>query len=221
MSKKKPEDKQPDSHVNNGESTQPTPNRLTNKDIEDAQSGLKQEAQLQEETAETALKATDELAEQAREIEKLKEEIKQLQDKLLRQAADFQNYRRRMEEELRKATERGKDEVIKSFLHFADDLHRAVEAATKAKESGSGEQAFTELLKGIQMVYENFLKELERLGVKPFESVGQPFDENHHEAMMQQEAPEGTPSGTVIAEIQRGYKKGDQVLRHAKVIVSK
>ncbi len=188
---------------------------------EEAREGLQEEVHLHEETAETVLKATDELAEQAREIETLKEEIKQLKDKLLRQAADFQNYRRRMEEELQKAAERGREDVLKSMLSIVDDLRRALEAADLAKAEGKMDKAFEELHRGVELVYQNFMKELARFGVEPIESVGEPFDETHHEAMMQQEAPEGVPSGTVIAEVQKGYKKGDQVLRHAKVIVSK
>ncbi len=188
---------------------------------EEAREGLEEEVQLNEETAETVLKATDELAEQAREIEALKEEFKQLKDKLLRQAADFQNYRRRMEEELQKAVEKGREDVLKSMLTIVDDLRRALDAADMVKAEGKVEKAFEELHRGVEMVYQNFMKELARYGVHPIESVGQPFDETHHEAMMQQDAPEGVPSGTVIAEVQKGYKKGDQVLRHAKVIVSK
>ena len=64
------------------------------------------------------------------------------------------------------------------------------------------------------------MSELKRLGVYPIDSVGKPFDENEHEAIMQQEAAEGEEAGIVLSEIQRGYRMGDKVLRHARVVVS-
>lgn len=142
-------------------------------------------------------------------------ELAQTQDQLRRTAADFQNFRRRSEAQLAQATQMGQARLAGSLLDVIDDLGRTVEAAREAGPEG-GEA----LREGVELVYRKFAETLAGFGVEPIEAVGQPFSEHEHEALMQQPAPEGTEPGTVLGEIQRGYRMGDRILRHARVIVA-
>ena len=175
-----------------------------------------------------AVAAVDELAARAEEAERLRGEVKDLQDQLLRRAAEFQNYRRRTEAELGQAAARGREEVVAELLDVYDDLRRSIDAASRAaaqeKEAAEGASgpAFDALRQGVELVYRKFGGALSRMGVEAIPAVGQPFDENLHEAMLQQPAPNAeTASGTVLAEVQPGYRMGERVLRHARVIVAR
>jgi molecular chaperone GrpE len=170
-----------------------------------------------------AVAAVDELAAHAEEAERLRAEAKELQDQLLRRAAEFQNYRRRTEAELGQAAARGREEVVAALLDVYDDLRRSIDAAARAaqQEEAAG-PAFDALRQGVELVYRKFGDALSRLGVEAIPAVGQPFDEHLHEAMLQQPAPgPETAPGTVLAEVQPGYRMGERVLRHARVIVAR
>lgn len=170
--------------------------------------------------ADIALAAVDELADRAAEYDELKQQLDAAQEQLLRNAAEFQNYRRRTEQEKSQLVELGKSVVLRNLLNVVDDFQRSLEAAEHAaqQEQATG-PAFQALKDGVEMVYRKLMDELSRLGVEPIESVGHPFDENEHEAMMQQPNADAQP-GTVVEEIQKGYRMGDRILRHAKVIVA-
>ncbi|MFN3597836.1 MAG: nucleotide exchange factor GrpE [Rubricoccaceae bacterium] len=170
-----------------------------------------------EDAAEVAVSAVDELAEQATDLERLQQEVRNLNEQLLRRAAEFQNYRRRSEQTQAQAEERGREAALAPFLDVFDDLGRSLEAARQVQGTGGAAEALAE---GIALVHQKFADALRRQGVEPIEAVGQPFDVGAHEALMQQPAPEGTAPGTVLAEIQRGYRLGDRVLRHARVVVA-
>lgn len=184
---------------------------------------------IENDAADIALAAVDELADQAAEIENLKEdleatrsELQETKDKLLRKAAEFQNYRRRTEDEKATLVEFGKGIVIQQFLDVLDDLRRSLEAAEKAKEDQdqAAGPAYDALREGVELVYKKFVDELSKHNVEPIEAVGRPFNENEHEAMMQRESEDAEP-GTVVEEMQKGYRMGEKVLRHSKVIVAK
>ena len=152
------------------------------------------------------------------ELEKARQHIAASEDRFLRQAADFQNFRKRAIEDRGISVEIGRTQLALPMIDVLDDLRRSLEAVQHAgNDETNGIDA---LSKGVKLVFEKFSGELAKLGIKPMEVVGQPFDEQHHEAMMQQPAPEGTEPGTVIAEIQKGYTMGDKVLRHARVVVA-
>ncbi|MEX0822352.1 MAG: nucleotide exchange factor GrpE [Rhodothermales bacterium] len=174
-----------------------------------------------EDAADIALAAVDELAGQAGEIDDLNQKLQDAQDQLLRKVAEFKNYRRRTEEEKKVLVEIGRSQVIQQFLDVLDDFDRSLDAAEQVEEKESEQPgpAYEALKQGVVLVYKKFKDELAKLGVEPIEAVGQPFDENLHEAMMQREI-EGTDPGVVVDEIQKGYRMGDRVLRHSKVIVS-
>jgi molecular chaperone GrpE len=146
-------------------------------------------------------------------IEALQTEVGVLSDRLTRQIAEFQNYRRRTQQELIERAEIGKNAALTPLLAVVDDFERALEEAEK-----SGDES--PLREGIALVYRNFAKALEEAGVEPIPAEGEPFDPDLHEALLNQPAPEGVEAGTVLSEIQRGYRRGDRVLRHARVIVA-
>jgi molecular chaperone GrpE len=189
-------------------------------DASDVRDGITSQMGGHDDAADIALAAVDELADRATEIESLRQELESAQEQLLRNAAEFQNYRRRTEQEKAQLVGLGKTLVIQQFLDIVDDFQRSLEAAEQVQrndsESGS---AYGALKEGVDLVYRKFVDELAKLGVQPIEAVGRPFDENEHEAMMQQPDTDAAP-GTVIEELQKGYRMGDRILRHAKVIVA-
>lgn len=160
-----------------------------------------------------------EVEESASELELLREQVASFEDRYLRQAADFQNFRRRAFEDRALALESGRSQVATPMLDVLDDLRRSLEAADNASSDGEN-KSFEALHNGVRLVYEKFVSELDRLGIREMEAVGTKFDEELHEAILQQPAPEGVEPGTVIGEIQKGYMIGDRVLRHARVVVA-
>ncbi len=150
------------------------------------------------------------------EIDTLRKEVQNLQDRLLRTAAEYQNYRRRTEQEKAGLVDFGKTLVVQPFLDILDDMERTLDAVGQV-DSQNGLQTFRE---GVELVYRKFREALERLGVEPIEALGQPFHENEHDAVMQQPTSDGAEPGTVIGELQKGYRMGDRILRHSKVIVA-
>ena len=168
------------------------------------------------------ISAIDELADLGMEIERLKEELGQNTDQLKRQAAEFQNYRRRTEQEKASSVSLGKSLVIQNILDVIDDFERSLEATTKAEQESeeplSG--AYQSLKSGVELIYQKLIGELAKWNVEPIEAVGTPFNEEEHEALLQQPAEGNQESGIVVSEVQRGYRMGDKVLRHARVIVT-
>ncbi len=166
--------------------------------------------------SETPATPVDDLA---AELDRHREQTRQLEEQLLRRAAEFQNYRRRTETELSQAAERGRGEVVLQTLDVLDDLQRSLAAAEAAAETEQGGPTYEALKTGVDLVAKKFADTLRSLGVEEIDAVGEPFDEHLHEALMQQEVPNAEP-GTVVGEIQKGYRMGDRVLRHARVIVA-
>ena len=157
------------------------------------------------------------VAEEAADIAaQLTLDLQRTKDQLLRQAAEFQNYRRRIEKERAEWVRRGQIQVIEPMLAVLDDFRRSLDML---EQQGPG-PAYLALKEGVELVYQNFSNALEKMGVEYIEAVGRPFDVHLHEALMQMPAPEGTPSGTILDEIQRGYRLGDRVLRHSGVVVA-
>jgi molecular chaperone GrpE len=155
----------------------------------------------------------------------VEEELAAVQEQLLRTAADFQNYRRRIEQQRVSESAYARMSVIEPLLSILDDLERTLEAANGSAGADSpttreGANAFLSLREGVELVYRNFADELKRMGVETIPSVGERFDESKHDALMQQPATDDTPPGTIVGEIQKGYRIGDRMLRHAKVIVA-
>lgn len=200
------------------------PNDLTPPEpvsVDDPKTHVQEQMDDNEQAAEVALAAVDELADQASEVTKLRADVKELQEQVLRRTAEFQNYRRRTEEERAQTWGMARAEVLLPLIEIFDDLRRALDAAEETAQQGNPGPSYDALHTGVELVYQKFSETLAKQGVTPIEAVGQPFDHDLHAAMMQQPAPDDeTPSGTVLAEVQRGYRLGDRVLRHAQVIVA-
>jgi molecular chaperone GrpE len=162
------------------------------------------------ETGETAAEKIEELH---RQLEAKDTEAKENFDRFLRQAAELDNFKKRMAREKAEAIRYGNEALIKDLLPVLDNLDRAVEYA---KGGADGKP----LIEGIEMVRKSFLEALNKHGVAQISAVGEAFDPERHEAIAQIESREQKPN-TVIEEHHKGYYLLDRLLRPAQVIVSK
>ncbi|MCM1162151.1 MAG: nucleotide exchange factor GrpE [Roseburia sp.] len=143
--------------------------------------------------------------------DKAKEKIEELEDRVKRQMAEFDNFRKRSEKEKSAMFETGAKSVIEKILPVVDNFERGLQSIGE-EEKGS---AFAD---GMQMIYKQLMTELENLGVTPIEAVGTEFDPELHNAVMQV-ASEEYESGIVAQELQKGYKYRETVVRHSMVAV--
>ncbi len=140
-----------------------------------------------------------------------REQIEQLEDKVKRQLAEFENFRNRTEKEKHAMFETGARSVVEKILPVVDNFERGLQTVPEEKK----EDPFVD---GMTRVYKQLLTELENIGVKPIEAVGQEFDPNLHNAVMQVES-ETYGSGVIAQELQKGYMYRDSVVRHSMVAV--
>jgi molecular chaperone GrpE len=145
-------------------------------------------------------------------ISELENEIAELKDKFLRKAAEFENYKRRVENEQLNLIKYAAENFITRLLPVVDDFERSLQHIGSAKDINS-------VTEGVKLIYDKLMKLLDEQGVKKIEAIGKPFDVEYHEALMQRKA-EGILPNTVLDEIQSGYMYKDRVIRHSKVIVS-
>ena len=143
--------------------------------------------------------------------DKKDEQIEELNDKLKRQMAEFDNFRKRTEKEKTQMYDMGAKSIIEKILPVIDNFERGLAAVPEEQR----EDAF---VVGMDKVYRQMLTELDASGVKPIEAVGQEFDPNFHNAVMQVESAE-YDSGVVAQELQKGYMYKDSVVRHSMVAV--
>ena len=141
-----------------------------------------------------------------------KEQIAQLEDRVMRQMAEFENFRKRTEKEKQAMFETGAKSVVEKILPVVDNFERGLATVPEDKK----EDPFVD---GMNRIYKQFLTELENIGVKPIEAVGCEFDPNLHNAVMQVESEE-YESGVVAQELQKGYTYRDSVVRHSMVAVT-
>lgn len=141
----------------------------------------------------------------------MKEKIDELEDRVKRQMAEFDNFRKRTEKEKTLMFETGAKSVIEKILPVVDNFERGL--ATVPEEDKGG--AFAQ---GMEMIYKQLLTELEAIDVKPIEAVGQEFNPDFHNAVMQVESEE-YESGIVAQELLKGYTYRDTVVRHSMVAV--
>ena len=139
------------------------------------------------------------------------EELERKSDKNVRLLAEFDNYKRRTQEERTKIFKYAGEELAKAILTILDDLHRTLESDSKGKARS--------ILEGIELIVAKLDKTLEDQGIVPFDSVGQDFDADLHEALMSEKSDKG--DNVILKEFEKGYKYDDKILRHAKVVVSK
>ena len=145
------------------------------------------------------------------EIDLLQKERDELKDQVLRIQADFANYQKRAKQQADEVRTYAIGSLAQDVLGAIDNLERAIEALRASANQG--------ITSGLDMVQKQLLGILAKYGVEPIAALEQPFDPNFHEAIMQQPSAEH-PEGTVVAELGKGYKIHDRVLRPSKVAVS-
>ncbi len=171
-----------------------------------------EEAEETAETSETADEPSDpETAEEPAEgkSKAYQDKIAALEDKVRRQMAEFDNFRKRTAKEKEQMFSMGEKSVIEKILPVIDNFERGLAAVPEADKENP-------LASGMEMIYKQLVKQLEDLGVKPIEAVGKEFDPNFHNAVMQVESEE-YESGVVAQEFLKGYMYHDTVIRHSMV----
>jgi molecular chaperone GrpE len=142
----------------------------------------------------------------------LEKEVSENNDRFLRKAAEFENYKRRTENDQLNLIKYAAEPLIKRILTVVDDFERSLVHLDDSKDDQSVKD-------GIKMIYEKLVKILEEQGITKIEAVGKPFSVEFHEALMQRKADD-VPAHTVVDEIEAGYMYKDKVIRHSKVVVS-
>jgi molecular chaperone GrpE len=145
-------------------------------------------------------------------LAQLTEEKNALQDRLLRTAAEFDNYRKRVDRDRRDQADAAVASAVEDLLPIVDNLERALEAP-----AGEDTDSYRQ---GVELIHRQMLDVLRRRGVTPIESVGADFDPQVHQAVAHEASP-GHREGEVMEEFRRGYKLGDRLLRPAMVKVAK
>ncbi len=146
-------------------------------------------------------------------VVELENSINQYRDQLLRKAAEFENYKKRVENDSSNIIRFANEDLIEKLLPVLDDFERSFDAL---KDISSERESF---IKGVEMIYNKFKRVLDLQGVKPLDVVGKPFDPELHDALLQMPSADHPPH-TVMQEVEKGYMLNDRVIRHAKVIVS-
>jgi molecular chaperone GrpE len=146
-------------------------------------------------------------------VVELENSINQYKDQLLRKAAEFENYKKRVENDSSNIIRFANEDLIEKLLPVLDDFERSFEAL---KDARSESESF---IKGVEMIYNKLKRVLDLQGIKPLEAVGKPFDPELHDALLQMPSADHPPH-TVMQEVEKGYILNDRVIRHAKVIVS-
>lgn len=206
------------------EETEQTTNDTIQEDFEESvseESVVEENEEAKEETSEEASDSENEKAEEEpakkegffkKKKDKKDEQIEELQDKLKRQMAEFENFRKRSEKEKSQMFDLGARTIIEKVLPVVDNFERGLAAVPEEQK----EDAF---VTGMDKVYKQFMTELEATGVKAIEAVGKEFDPELHNAVMQVE-DETLESGIVAQELQKGYMYKDTVVRHSMVAVN-
>ena len=149
----------------------------------------------------------------SKELEEMKDKVKQANDECLRAKADLQNFRRRGEEERVRIIRDANERLIKEMLPVLDDFDLALDAARKT-------ESYEQLIGGVSAILRKFSETLGKQGVQPIPAVGEPFNAEVHEAVMLDEESE-EPDETVTAELRKGYTLHDRVIRPSLVKVAK
>jgi len=149
------------------------------------------------------------------EMEKLRAEIGSLKDKYLRQAAEFDNYRKRTAKERVELVQTAGRDVIISLLEVMDDCERA------EKQIANNHEEVSAVKEGLQLIFQKLRNTLQAKGLRVMESTGQEFNPDIHEAITEIPAPSEELRGKVIDEIEKGYYLNDKIIRFAKVVVGK
>ena len=181
--------------------------------------GLQEEVKADEEklaTENTDAEAEENVAEEATKAEEkvnpLQEKLDALNNQYIRLSADFENFRKRQEQEKEALLKYGAETTLKKFIEVLDNFERGKKAIETVEDCEKVKECYN-------LAYKNFVDALSKAGLEEIKAEGEAFDPNLHEAVMRTPSAEH-PEHTVIAELQKGYKLGDKVLRPALVNVS-
>lgn len=183
------------------------------------------EAAVEVESGSTTPEENMETEEQGEEVERdlekeladAQQEIADLRDKMLRAAAENENFKKRVERERLASLKYAGETIFKEILPVVDNLERAL--AQGGVEGVPAEKNLAALLEGVQLTLKRLVDTLEKFDVKTIESVGKPFDPKHQDAMTMAES-DSVPANHVLTEFEKGYSYKDRLLRPAKVVVS-
>lgn len=156
------------------------------------------------------------VAELESHIKQLSQEREQIAAQYTRLRADFENFRRRKEEEISNLKQSAAADVATRLLPVLDNLERAA-SATADEADAAAENQF---LQGVNLVLRQFKQVFEEIGVEAIPGAGHPFNPEVHEAVMQVDPADTYEPGTVVEELQRGYRMGDRILRYSMVNVA-
>ena len=165
----------------------------------------------EEKPAKETKKADKKKAKTHKKTEAMQEKIDELEDRVKRQMAEFENFRKRTDKEKAMMFETGAKSVIEKILPVVDNFERGLATIPEDDENSP-------FANGMKMIYKQMMDELDKLGVKPIEAVGQEFDPSFHNAVMQVESEE-YESGVVAQELLKGYMYHESVVRHSMVAV--
>ena len=154
---------------------------------------------------------------QETEVETLQREMGETRDQLMRVAAEFDNFKKRMEREKSKLLKYAGENILRDLLVTLDNLDRAVEQGNAAAVDDT--KKLESMLQGVELTRKGLVATLERYGVEPLTAVGLTFNPDEHDALTM-EASEEVPANHVLREFAKGYRFKDRVLRHAQVVVS-
>ena len=153
-----------------------------------------------------------EIDEQTEEPASTQKELQEAQDKYLRLAADFDNYRKRTLREKMELIQNAGESLIKDILPVVDDFERGIEAASKAEDMNA-------VITGMNLIYSKMKDFLTNHGIKEINALNEPFDTDWHEAVTNIPAPTDDMKGKIIDVIQKGYTMNDKIIRYSKVVV--
>ena len=153
-----------------------------------------------------------EMLKKKKKKDKMEEKIEELEDRVKRQMAEFDNFRKRTEKEKTQMFETGAKSIVEKILPVVDNFERGLAAVTE-------EEKGTPFVEGMEKIYKQMMTVLEEAGVKPIEAVGQEFDPNLHNAVMHVEDEE-FGENIIAEEFQKGYTYRDSVVRHSMVKVA-
>ena len=186
-------------------------NEILDNIVNETENGVNEEACEQCEQQEESVELTAEEKLQ-KELDEANDKIATLEDKYLRQAAEFDNYRKRTIKEKAEIIKNGGERAIESILPVLDDFERAL--ANMAKDENAAE-----IMTGIELIYNKFVAIMKQNGLQKIETEGATFDTDFHEAIAIIPAPSEELKGKVLDCVQTGYTLNDKVIRHAKVAV--
>ena len=184
--------------------------KLNKEQVEEVENKADEEKAVEEASEETDNK--EEKVEKTEEVNPLQEKYDALNNQYIRLAADFDNYRKRQEQEKEALLKYGAENTLKKMIEVLDNFERGIKAIETVEDCEKVKECY-------YLAYKNFTDVLTKAGLETIKAEGETFDPNFHEAVMQTPSSEH-PEHTIIAELQKGYKLGDKVLRPTLVNVA-